>query len=214
MEIGVVDCEPGSCDLDCGNQLCGAWSCHTKPLTVFRHCDQMVAPFIRGAAVFRSTPQWIKRVMAASSPILIASDHAGLDLKAELVAYLSERGFTVEDLGPDTRESVDYPDFGSKLALAIAAGSRQMGVLVCGTGIGISIAANRYSHIRAAVCHDVTTARLTRLHNDANVLCLGARVLGVETAKECVAAFLETAFEGGRHQRRVDKLSLPPGSRP
>jgi len=116
-------------------------------------------------------------------------------------------GHEIVDLGPDGTASVDYPDFGNKLADALATEPSAQGVAVCGTGIGISIALNRHSHIRAALVQDVTTATLTRLHNDANVIAFGDRVIGVETAKDALTAFLTTAFEGGRHQRRVEKLT-------
>lgn len=139
--------------------------------------------------------------------IALASDHGGFALKAELAEWLKGRGETVLDLGPDSADSVDYPDYADRMAEAIRAGKARLGVLICGSGIGISIAANRHRWIRAALCHDVTTARLCRAHNDANVLALGARIIGGEVAKDCLAAFLETPFEGGRHVRRVDKMS-------
>ncbi len=139
--------------------------------------------------------------------IAIASDHAGLDMKNDLVAQLSADGFEVLDLGVDTPESVDYPDYADKLAGALKEGKAERGVLVCGTGIGISIAANRHRHIRAALCHSPTDARLCREHNDANVLVLGGRTTGAITAADCLKVFLETAFEGGRHVRRVSKMS-------
>jgi len=145
--------------------------------------------------------------MTKVSKIFMASDHAGLELKNHLKSILESSGRVVEDLGAHTSESVDYPDFGTSMASALEDNQNARGILVCGTGIGISIAANRFSHIRAAVCHDETTARLARLHNDANVLCLGERVVGRQTAQDCVSVFLETVFEGGRHQRRVDKLT-------
>lgn len=138
--------------------------------------------------------------------IAIASDHAGFDLKEALKGVLEEAGFSPLDLGTNGPASVDYPDFADRLAGALAEGKAKRGVLVCGTGIGISIAANRHRHIRAGVVHDVTSARLTRLHNDANVLCLGARLIGSDVAKDCLRVFLETDFEGGRHQNRVAKL--------
>ena len=141
-----------------------------------------------------------------SSPILLASDHAGFDLKADIGQALKERGLDALDLGPGDRQSVDYPDMAGTLVQALLAGQAGRGILICGTGIGIGIAANRHKGIRAATCHDVTTARLARAHNDANVLCLGARVVGLQVALDCIHAFLDTAFEGGRHQRRVDKL--------
>ena len=145
--------------------------------------------------------------------IAVASDHAGFSLKKELSDSMKSWGYEVVDLGTDDTVSVDYPDFGDKLARFLSSGEVETGLLVCGTGIGISIAANRHAAVRAAVCHDVTSARLCRLHNDANVLALGERLIGVETAKDCLKVFLETSFEGGRHQRRVDKLSPPTGSR-
>ena len=141
-----------------------------------------------------------------TSPILLASDHAGFDLKAEIKKALFERGVEVIDAGPDDRRAVDYPDMADKLVRSLLAGQAPSGILICGTGIGIGIAANRHWAIRAATCHDVTTARLARAHNDANVLCLGARVVGLQVALDCVDAFLETPFQGERHQRRVDKL--------
>jgi ribose 5-phosphate isomerase B len=139
--------------------------------------------------------------------IAIAADHAGYDLKALLVPELKSLGFEVLDLGTDSRDSVDYPDFADALARAIETGRAKRGVIVCGTGLGIAIAANRHRAVRAGVCHDATTARLARQHNDANVLALGARILGTEVAKDCLRIFLATQFEGGRHARRVAKLS-------
>lgn len=138
--------------------------------------------------------------------VALASDHAGFQLKQALHRALTERGLEVLDLGAKDETSVDYPDFGHALALALEEGRAGRGVLVCGTGIGISIAANRHPDIRAALCHDRTTARLSREHNDANVLALGARVIGLETALDCLDAFLTTEFAGGRHERRVKKL--------
>ena len=140
-------------------------------------------------------------------PIAIASDHAGYDLKTILAEELGTMGYEVVDLGTDGRDSVDYPDFAKALIKAVIEGGADCGVLVCGTGIGISIAANRHPGIRAAVCHNETTARLARAHNDANVLALGARIVGVEVAKDCLRAFLTTDFAGGRHVGRVAKLA-------
>jgi ribose 5-phosphate isomerase B len=140
-------------------------------------------------------------------PIAIASDHAGYDLKTVLAEELGTMGYEVVDLGTDGRDSVDYPDFAKALIKAVIDGRADCGVLVCGTGIGISIAANRHPGIRAAVCHNETTARLARAHNDANVLALGARIVGIEVAKDCLKAFLTTAFAGGRHAGRVAKLA-------
>ncbi|MCJ9430394.1 ribose 5-phosphate isomerase B [Kordiimonas marina] len=138
--------------------------------------------------------------------IAVASDHAGYDLKEFIKEELENRGFEVLDLGTHGRESVDYPDYGAAMGEAIASGKVGRGVVVCGSGIGISIAANRNPAVRAALCQDGLMARLSRLHNDANVLALGARLIGIETAKDCLDNFLDTDFEGGRHQRRVDKL--------
>jgi ribose 5-phosphate isomerase B len=139
--------------------------------------------------------------------IAIAADHAGYDLKALLVPELRSLGFEVLDLGTDSRDSVDYPDFADALARAIVLGRVKRGVVICGTGLGIAIASNRHRGVRAGVCHDATTARLARQHNDANVLALGARILGPEVAKDCLRVFLATEFEGERHARRVAKLS-------
>ena len=142
----------------------------------------------------------------AGERIGIASDHAGFALKEALKGALNEWGFEVVDLGTDNEDSVDYPDFGDKLARAIVDGAVPRGVVVCGTGVGISIAANRHPGVRAALCHDATGARLSRQHNDANVLALGQRMIGQAVAIDCLQVFLATEFEGGRHVRRVDKL--------
>ncbi len=139
--------------------------------------------------------------------IAVASDHAGFDLKEILKRDLQEAGLEVLDLGTNSTQSVDYPDFGTAMADAVASGKAERGVLVCGTGIGISMAANRNPKIRAALVHDVTSARLSRLHNDANVVAFGQRLIGTETAREALKIFLGTEFEGGRHANRVAKLS-------
>ncbi|WP_424811069.1 ribose 5-phosphate isomerase B [Roseococcus sp. YIM B11640] len=139
--------------------------------------------------------------------IAIGSDHAGLPLKRVLLSALEGAGHTVLDAGTNGEESVDYPDFAHAVTAKVAAGEARFGVLVCGSGIGMSIAANRNPKIRAVVLHNTTEARLTRLHNDANVACFGARTLGAEVALDSLASFLATEFEGGRHQRRLDKLS-------
>jgi ribose 5-phosphate isomerase B len=138
--------------------------------------------------------------------IAIAADHAGIDLKSVLSEELRQAGFTVLDLGTNSAESVDYPDFADALVGALKGGRAGRGVLVCGTGIGISIAANRHRGVRAALCRDATDARLAREHNDANVLVLGGRTTGVEVARDCLKTFLATPFGGGRHARRVQKL--------
>lgn len=139
--------------------------------------------------------------------IALASDHAGFPLKEALKAALTEDGHRVLDLGTEGTDSVDYPDFGARLARAVESGEAGRGVAVCGTGIGISIALNRFPGVRAALCHNDTAARLARQHNDANVLALGARMIGPEVALDCLRTFLATEFEGGRHGRRVEKLS-------
>lgn len=139
--------------------------------------------------------------------LFFASDHAGLNLRLALLEHAAELGHSVTDLGPTDGESVDYPDFANALADALADDPEAQGVAVCGSGIGISIALNRHRHVRAALVHDVTGAILTRRHNDANVVAFGERLIGIETAKDALAAFLGTAFEGGRHERRVAKLS-------
>jgi ribose 5-phosphate isomerase B len=138
--------------------------------------------------------------------VALACDHAGVALKQELCAALERTGRRVVDLGTDGPDPVDYSDFADRMAEALAEGRASLGVLVCGSGIGISIAANRHRHVRAALCHDATTARLAREHNDANVLVLGSRVVGVQTALDCLEVFLATPFAGGRHARRVSKL--------
>ena len=139
--------------------------------------------------------------------IIFGSDHAGLSLRAEAVRVAREAGFEVEDLGPFSTDSVDYPDFAARVGEAVAAGKARLGVLVCGTGIGVSIAANKVKGIRAAHCTTEYEARMARAHNDANVLCVGERVVGLGLGGAIVKAFLAEPFEGGRHQRRVDKIS-------
>lgn len=138
--------------------------------------------------------------------IAIASDHAGFELKSQLKQELERLGFEPLDLGTDGPASVDYPDFAVKMADALKAGTVTRGVLVCGSGIGISIAANRHAHVRAALCYDNLSAKLARQHNNANVLCLGGRLTGPDVARDCLQVFLGTDFEGGRHQNRVAKL--------
>jgi len=138
--------------------------------------------------------------------IAIASDHAGVALKALLVKEIAVLGYEADDLGTDSDASVDYPDYAEAVAAAIESGNAKFGVLICGSGIGMSIAANRYPGVRAALCHSVETATLSRQHNDANILVLGARIVSEALAQECLKAFITTEFEGGRHQRRVDKL--------
>ena len=139
--------------------------------------------------------------------IALAADHAGVALKDELAAWLREQGHDITDLGTSGSESVDYPEFGSRLARAVGSGEVDRGVAVCGSGIGISIAINRDPRCRCARVDDPLSAGLAREHNDANVIAMGARLVGSDMAKACVAAFLGTDFAGGRHQRRVDQLS-------
>lgn len=139
--------------------------------------------------------------------IAVASDHAGYDMKDALKMNLEARGYQVLDLGTDGAASVDYPDFGAKMGQAIENGEADKGILVCGSGIGISIAANRNKSVRAALVQNGLSARLARQHNDANVIALGARLIGLDAAVDCVDNFLNTDFEGGRHQGRVDKMS-------
>jgi ribose 5-phosphate isomerase B len=139
--------------------------------------------------------------------IAVAADHAGYVLKDELATWLREAGHDVTDLGTNSAESVDYPEYGAKLARAIATGDAERGIAVCGSGIGISIAVNRNPQCRCARVDDPLSARLAREHNDANVLALGGRLIGGDMARACVTAFLGTEFAGGRHQRRVDELS-------
>lgn len=141
--------------------------------------------------------------------IAIASDHAATDMKSALYEWLRENGHDVVDLGPQGTDSVDYPDYGYKLANAIAAGDAQRGIAICGSGIGISIAVNRNTACRCALVSESLSAKLSREHNDANVIALGARIIGIETAKDCITQFLTTEFGGDRHKRRVDKLSNP-----
>ncbi|MGD9811655.1 MAG: ribose 5-phosphate isomerase B [Sphingobium sp.] len=141
--------------------------------------------------------------------IAIASDHAAIELKSLLVDWLSDEGHEVDDLGPYDTTSVDYPDYGYKLAQAVASGATERGVALCGSGIGISMAVNRNPACRAALVSEPLSATLAREHNDANVIAMGARLIGPEMAKACLSAFLKTPFGGDRHQRRVDKLSNP-----
>ena len=138
--------------------------------------------------------------------LIAGSDHAGLLLRAEAVKVAREVGLEVEDLGPFSSESVDYPDYARKVGEAVGSGRARLGVLVCGSGIGMSIAANKVPGVRAALCTTEYEARMARLHNDANVLCIGERVVGLGLGGAIVKAFLETRFEGGRHARRVEKM--------
>ncbi len=138
--------------------------------------------------------------------IVIANDHAAVDMKQEVAAYLTEKGHEVINVGTDTKESCNYPEFGEKAARMVADGEADCGVLICGTGVGISLAANKVKGIRAAVCSEPVTARLTKQHNNANMIAFGARIVGMETAKAILDAYLDTEFEGGRHQKRIDMI--------
>jgi len=141
--------------------------------------------------------------------VAIACDHGGVEMKSALVEMLSKDGYEILDLGTNQTTSVDYPDYANKLSRALIDGKAFRGVLICGSGIGISIAANRFSQIRAALIHDALGAKLCREHNNANVIAFGGRTLGIETARDCLSIFLNTEFEGGRHERRVAKLLNP-----
>jgi ribose 5-phosphate isomerase B len=146
-------------------------------------------------------------MIPAETPIAIGADHGGEALKQQLVAVLRAAGHTVTDMGTHGSASVDYPDFAHPVCAAVEAGEARFGVLVCGSGIGMCISANRHAGIRAAVLHHSTDARLTRAHNNANVACFGARLTGVELAEEALRVFLTTEYEGGRHDRRLGKIT-------
>ena len=139
--------------------------------------------------------------------IAVGSDHGGFEYKEQIVRFLADLGVEVEDVGCHSTESVDYPRFADLVCARVQSGTCDRGILICGTGIGMSIAANRHRDIRAALCHEAYTARMSREHNNANVLCLGGRVLGIEVALDIVGVWIETEFAGGRHQRRLDMLS-------
>ncbi len=138
--------------------------------------------------------------------IIVASDHAGFEFKSRILRYLSENKIETIDLGTETNDSVDYPDYASKVAKLISKGEIDRGILICGTGIGMSIVANKFAGVRAALCHNLETAEASRRHNDANILVLGSRVLTEAVALSIVETWLNTAFDGGRHQDRVDKI--------
>lgn len=138
--------------------------------------------------------------------IVMGSDHAAYQMKETIKSYLESRGFAVEDVGAPGTDSVDYPDFGIKVASAVSTGKQKRGILMCGTGLGMSMVANRFPGVRAALCGDIFSAVMSRQHNDANILVLGGRVIGDVLAKEIVRAWLDTEFDGGRHQNRLDKF--------
>jgi ribose 5-phosphate isomerase B len=142
--------------------------------------------------------------------LVIASDHGGFSYKEEIKVFLAREypNVSVDDLGTDSTVSVDYPAFGMAAGNAVHSGRADAGIIICGSGVGISIAANRFSKVRAALCTHVTMARLSREHNDANILALGERIIGIEVALECVRVFMDTEFEGGRHERRVSQLAV------
>ena len=139
--------------------------------------------------------------------IFVGCDHGGLEMKLDLVQLLKERGWEVVDYGCDTSESVDYPDYAALVAAKVASDPGTLGLLVCGTGIGMSMAANKVKGIRAALCGDTFSAEMTRRHNNANIICLGGRVIGSELARAILVSFIEAPFDGGRHQRRLDKFA-------
>ncbi len=141
------------------------------------------------------------------APVIIGSDHAAFELKEKIKSLLNARGIAVEDVGTTGAASVDYPDYGKQVASQVAAGRFPRGILLCGTGLGMSMVANRYPGVRAALCHDLFSAMMARKHNDANILVLGGRVTGDILAAEIVAAWLDTPFEGGRHQKRLDQFN-------
>jgi ribose 5-phosphate isomerase B len=140
--------------------------------------------------------------------IAIGSDHAGLEMKNEVAAVLKEMGHEYQDFGTDTPQSVDYPDFGEKVSEEVSQGRADRGILICGTGIGMSIVANKFRNIRAALCNELFSAKMSRLHNDANILVLGGRIIGKDLAKEIVKTWMATPFEGGRHENRLIKIQI------
>jgi ribose 5-phosphate isomerase B len=143
---------------------------------------------------------------ANANPLIIGCDHAAFLLKEKVVEFLQARGIQVKDVGTFSEASVDYPDYGAEVALGVSSGAYQRGILICGTGIGMSMVANRYANVRAALCNDLFAAKLSRQHNDANILVMGGRVIGDILALEIVTTWLDTPYEGGRHQQRLDKF--------
>ena len=140
------------------------------------------------------------------SLIAIASDHGGFSLKVDIVSFLNELGYEVDDMGPKNHNSVDYPDYAIRIAQAVTKNTDSRGILICGTGVGMSIIVNRFAGIRGTLCSDLYTAKLCREHNDSNILIMGGRIVGHHLAKEIVKTWLITPFEGGRHQKRIDKI--------
>jgi len=147
-----------------------------------------------------------KAMSENKTPVIIGSDHAAFDLKEKIKAFLVDRGIDVDDAGSHSEDSVDYPDFGIKVASMVSTGKFERGILLCGTGIGMSMVANKFPHVRAALCSDLFSAIMSRRHNNSNILVLGGRVVGDVLAMELVKAWLETPFDGGRHQLRIDKF--------
>ena len=147
-----------------------------------------------------------KAMSENKTPIIIGSDHAAYDLKEKIKEFLVDRGIDIEDAGSHSKDSVDYPDFGIKVASMVSTGKFERGILMCGTGIGMSMVANKFPHVRAALCSDLFSAIMSRRHNNSNILVLGGRVVGDALAMEMVKAWLETPFDGGRHQLRIDKF--------
>ena len=139
--------------------------------------------------------------------VAVGSDHAGIDLKQEIIKLLAELKHDVTDYGTDTPLSVDYPDFGEKVAEVVSTGKAERGILICGTGVGMSIVANKFPNIRAALCNELFSAKMSRMHNDANILVLGGRIIGRDLAKEIVRTWMDTGFENGRHTDRIKKIS-------
>jgi ribose 5-phosphate isomerase B len=159
---------------------------------------------------------WPSGNLKSDMRIALGSDHAGFELKEDLRAYLAAQKIDVLDLGTHSEDSVDYPDLAVKVAEKVARGEVERGLLICGTGIGMSIVANRFAGVRAALCHDLYTARVSREHNNANILALGGRLIGKGLAREILKVWLETEFQGGRHERRLDKIAAlkPDAARP
>ena len=153
---------------------------------------------------------WDQMHMETQSPIVMGSDHAGFALKEFIKTYLTGLHFTIEDCGAFSENSVDYPDFGMKVAEQVSCGAFARGILICGTGIGMSMVANRFKNVRAALCNDLFAAMMSRRHNDANILVMGGRVIGSELAKEIVTVWLNTPFEDGRHRKRIEKFDAIP----
>ncbi|WP_346237402.1 ribose 5-phosphate isomerase B [Niabella insulamsoli] len=149
----------------------------------------------------------MEAIFDLKKPIAIASDHAGFEMKEFVISFIEGKGLSFKDFGPKTADAVDYPDFAHPLASALESGAYAFGILLCGSGNGVAITANKHQHIRAALCWDDEIAELARKHNNANVLCIPARFVAEDTAEEMVEVFINTAFEGGRHANRVDKIS-------